>query len=155
MESVRTDAMAQQGGELASEQLVLKKWNYLRQEVSQLYSKITELELDQAEHNLVIEAIGPLDPSRRCFRMVGGVLVERTVAEVLPAVKRNQAGIKEVVERMTDNLAAKRVELAELEKKYNIQIRRGDQVSGKAPEQKKEAQPGNSQGVLVEGASKA
>ena len=43
---------------------------------------------------LVIEALKETDPNRRCFRLVGGVLVERTVAEVLPAL---QAQIEQVL----------------------------------------------------------
>lgn len=141
--------MAQE--EPTTEQIVLKKWNSLRQEVNQLYAKITELELEVTEHNLVIDAISPLDPGRRCFRMVGGVLVERTVSEVLPAVQRNLQGVKEVVSKLTETLATKRAELAELEKKYNIQIKRADQIQP-GPAEKKEEQPGNSQGVLVKSA---
>ena len=38
---------------------------------------------------LVIDAIKDLDPHRKCFRMVGTVIVERSVAEVLPAVQSN------------------------------------------------------------------
>ncbi len=42
---------------------------------------------------LVIDAVSGLDGSRRCYRLVGGVLVERTVGEVLPAVKKNLEGV--------------------------------------------------------------
>jgi hypothetical protein len=38
---------------------------------------------------LVIETLTEVEPGRKCFRMVGGVLVERTVAEVLPALQKN------------------------------------------------------------------
>ena len=31
-----------------------------------------------------------MDADRKCFRMVGGVLVERTVKEVLPALTSNR-----------------------------------------------------------------
>ena len=41
------------------------------------------------EHQAVIKALEQLNPSRKCFRLVGEVLVERTVQEVLPAVKNN------------------------------------------------------------------
>jgi len=30
---------------------------------------------------------------RKCFRMIGGVLVERTVGEVLPALEETQLGV--------------------------------------------------------------
>jgi prefoldin subunit 2 len=31
-----------------------------------------------------------MDAKRKCFRLVGEVLVERTVGEVFPAVKKNR-----------------------------------------------------------------
>ena len=41
-------------------------------------------------YRLVEETMQPLDSDRRAFRMVGGVLVERTVGEVLPVVIDNR-----------------------------------------------------------------
>jgi hypothetical protein len=32
-------------------------------------------------------------PERKCFRMIGGVLVERNVKEVLPALEANLTGV--------------------------------------------------------------
>jgi len=45
------------------------------------------------QHRLVIDTISGLDSGRRCYRLVGGVLVERTVGEVLPAVRKNLEGV--------------------------------------------------------------
>lgn len=39
---------------------------------------------------LVIETLKEVDDERRCFRLVGGVLVERTVKDVLPALVNNK-----------------------------------------------------------------
>lgn len=33
------------------------------------------------------------DPQRKCFQMVGGVLVERTVQDVVPALQTNKEGV--------------------------------------------------------------
>lgn len=38
----------------------------------------------------MIKALQSLDPGRKCYRLIGEVLVERTVKEVLPAVKSNE-----------------------------------------------------------------
>ena len=38
---------------------------------------------------VVIEALKPLDPQRQCHRLINGVLVERTVGQVLPALNVN------------------------------------------------------------------
>lgn len=43
---------------------------------------------------MVIRTIKDMDAQRRCFRLVGGVLVERTVGEVLPAVQKNHDGVR-------------------------------------------------------------
>lgn len=40
--------------------------------------------------SLVIDTLKEVDEARRCYRMVGGVLVERTVKEVLPALENNK-----------------------------------------------------------------
>ena len=39
---------------------------------------------------LVIETLKEVEKDRKCFRMIGGVLVERTVNEVLPALEQNR-----------------------------------------------------------------
>ena len=33
------------------------------------------------------------EPGRKCFRLVGGVLVERTVKDVVPALQTNRSGV--------------------------------------------------------------
>ncbi|KAJ0034495.1 hypothetical protein Pint_24813 [Pistacia integerrima] len=59
----------------------------------------------------------PLDPSRRCYRMIGGVLVERTIKDVLPVpvVQRNKAGIDELILRLTEGLEKMKKGTAEFE----------------------------------------
>ena len=42
---------------------------------------------------LVEETLAPLDPDRRAYRLVGGILVERTVKEVLPSVTSNRENV--------------------------------------------------------------
>ena len=38
---------------------------------------------------MVLETIKDLESTRRCWRLVGGVLIERNIGEVLPAIKAN------------------------------------------------------------------
>ncbi|KAJ4957317.1 hypothetical protein NE237_014100 [Protea cynaroides] len=104
-----------------------------------------ELEMEVSEHSLVIGAIQPLDQSRRCYRMIGGVLVERTIKEVLPAVQRNKEGLEEVISRMNEALEKKKKEISEFEAKYKIRIRKSDGEVKDDGGQKE----GSAQGVLV------
>lgn len=40
-----------------------------------------------------------MDGERKCFQMVGGVLCERTVKDVLPIVVKTQAGVRSLIQR--------------------------------------------------------
>ncbi|KAK1437030.1 hypothetical protein QVD17_02815 [Tagetes erecta] len=128
-----------------NEQEVAAKYSSIRTEMNQIYSKITELEMEASEHSLVINAIQPLDPARRCYRMIGGVLVERTIKEVLPAVQQNKEGIEVVIARLNEALERKKKELTDFESKYKIRIRKNDGESADDNSKKE----GSAQGVLV------
>lgn len=138
-------ASKSEGKEPINEQAVANIYGSMRAELNQYYSKITELEMEVSEHSLVIGAIQPLDPSRRCYRMIGGVLVERTIKEVLPAVQRNKEGLEEVIARLNESLEKKKKEIAEFEAKYKIRMRKGD---GEVTDESARKE-GSAQGVLV------
>jgi prefoldin subunit 2 len=128
----------------ASEKEVINTFQTLRQEASQLFSKINELENEKAEHALVIDAIKDLDPKRKCFRLIGGVLVERTVEEVLPAVQKNTDGLSAVIEKLTQQRDDKVDRVEYLQKKYKIRVR-GEE----APEDEENDGEAGKQGVLA------
>nr|CAG4638878.1 EOG090X0L97 [Cyclestheria hislopi] len=131
---------------------IIQGFQKLRTEQRQLASKLSELEMDLNEHKLVIETLQNVDVSRKCFRMVGGVLVERTVKEVLPALVSNQEQLMKVVEALNNQITAKGQEINDYKEKHNIRIRNRDEVMNPAQgaeEEKKTA----SQGVLVDGKS--
>ena len=76
---------------------VVQQYRELLAECQKMQGKISELEVDRAEHVLVEETLQPLDPSRRAFRLVGECLVERTVEEVLPTVVANRENVRNIV----------------------------------------------------------
>merc|ERR550532_1092658 len=81
-------------------QQVQATFQQIEKECNAFLNKIAELEQEVNEHALVLRAFEKVEPTRRCFRMVGGVLVERTVAEVTPAVEGNKEKIKQAVEQL-------------------------------------------------------
>ena len=70
--------------------------NLLREQCTDIASKVNAMEMDKTEHTLVIQALEPLPKERKCFRMIGNVVVERTVGEVLPAVQKNRDQVRAV-----------------------------------------------------------
>lgn len=77
-----------------AEQHAIQQLQGLKTDYQMIYEKLAEMEMELQEHQVVIDALLPVEPSRRCHRLVGGVLVERTVGEVLPALEKNKAGVK-------------------------------------------------------------
>jgi prefoldin subunit 2 len=69
--------------------VILSNYKAMTTECQNILSKITELNSERDEHKLVVETLSKLEPDRKAFRLIGGVLVERTVSEVLPAVSQN------------------------------------------------------------------
>ena len=50
--------------------------------------------LNLIDFRLVIETLEGVEKDRKCFRMVGGVLVERKVGEVEPALVSNRDKVR-------------------------------------------------------------
>jgi len=113
---------------MKSEQDVINRFNQLRQEVQSIWGKMNELRAEREEHDLVTDALKPLDPQRRCFRLVGGVLVERTVTEVLPAVQRNREGLTQLLAKLEEQLESKKKTLNDFQEKYKIRVKGEDKA---------------------------
>lgn len=83
-------------------------------------AKISELSLEKDEHRLVEGTLQKLDGSRKAYRLVGGILVERTVGEVLPIVSQNLSGITQIIETLQSNLKKKDMETKAFKDKHQI-----------------------------------
>jgi hypothetical protein len=60
----------------------------------QFAAKLHECEIDLQEHQLVLNQLRPLDAGRRAYRLMGGVLVERTVGEIVPVLTETAAKVR-------------------------------------------------------------
>ncbi|MCJ1404805.1 hypothetical protein MMC11_008031 [Xylographa trunciseda] len=92
---------------MAQPQITAKKQQELqlqyttyKNNLQQLAQKIGDVEQETEEHKLVLETLDPLPLDRKCFRMVNGVLVERTVKDVIPALKTNSDGLRKVLDEL-------------------------------------------------------
>lgn len=138
---------SKESGALNSEEAIVRRYMELQNELQNLFAKLQELESEKVEHNMVVTTLEPLEPSRKCYRLVGSVLVERTVKEVLPAVSANRDNLVQIVRTLSEQFEKKKKELAEFQTKYKIRYKNEKEVR-RAGEEKQEGAQGP--GVLVQ-----
>ncbi|KAH9965801.1 Prefoldin beta-like protein [Russula dissimulans] len=106
-----------------SDQEVQQAFSRFQSDLQNLASKIGELEQEVEEHVLVLSTLNEAlaeEPDRKCFRLIGGVLVERTVKDIVPALQTNRDGIRKVIASLTEQYKAKEGEFEKLKEEYNI-----------------------------------
>ncbi|QSL65717.1 hypothetical protein MERGE_003031 [Pneumocystis wakefieldiae] len=99
-----------------------QQYNLYKQSLQQLAQKIVDLEVESNEHALVIETLMNHPSERKCFRMIGGVLVEKNVKEVLPSLKTNQEGIKSMIDQLSKQYKSQEEQFNKWQKDNNIKI---------------------------------
>ena len=52
-----------------------------------MIQKILQIEEEKREHELVLKTLGDLEVDRKCWRLVNGVLVEKTQKEIVPELE--------------------------------------------------------------------
>lgn len=109
--------------EFSSERDIVDHFQELKQQLNVLASKYNDVDNQAQEHESVIKTLTPLDSDRKCFRLIGGVLVERTVAEVLPAVKSNGEQIRLIATSLEKQTKEKEKELVAFQEKYKIRMK--------------------------------
>ncbi|XP_074599486.1 prefoldin 2 [Brevipalpus obovatus] len=109
-------AVISSGGQ--SREKVLAGLKELQNHQRAINSKILELEHDLNEHVLVTEALKEVDPKRKCFRLIGGVLVEKSVGEILPSVLANKDLIGQTIEALKDKATQKSNEIRQYVEKH-------------------------------------
>lgn len=64
-----------------------------------------------------------VEESRKCFRLIGGVLCERTVKDVLPQLNEQKEQLEKLIGQRQEQLSAKGVEINKFREKHNIKIK--------------------------------
>ncbi|WFD38390.1 Cochaperone prefoldin complex subunit [Malassezia japonica] len=89
-----------------------------RTELQAIAEKIGEIESDADEHRLVLKTLSGVqerEPERTCFRLIGGVLVERTVKDVLPTLQTTYNGLTQVLVDLAKQYRQKESEMQQIQ----------------------------------------
>ncbi|KAH1001486.1 prefoldin subunit 2 [Dendroctonus ponderosae] len=104
-------------------QEIVAGFQTLRAEQRSLSAKLTELQLEESEHRVVIETLKNVHEDRKCYRSVGGFLTERKVKDVLPVLIHNSEKLKEIIGKISLQIEKKGKEINEYREQYNIKFR--------------------------------
>lgn len=83
----------------------------------------------------MIETLKDVDGAKKCFRMIGGVLVERTVADVLPELESNRERLPKAIQALQEQLTKKGQEINDYIETHDIRVQRADRPAETAAEQ--------------------
>ncbi|CAG9328719.1 unnamed protein product [Blepharisma stoltei] len=97
-----------------------QRYYQLRQEYGGVLGKITEFESEKREHLIVLENLRKVEPTRRCWRLVGDALVEKQVSEIIPALEQQCGNMDQVMEALFKKLKETEGELRQLEQLLGV-----------------------------------
>eukprot|EP00056_Hartaetosiga_gracilis_P014430 m.240544 g.240544 ORF g.240544 m.240544 type:complete len:119 (-) comp15393_c0_seq1:95-451(-) len=106
-----------------NDQEIVYRFQQMREAQMAYTQKIAELQGDIEEHRIVVETLSKTPKDRKCFRLVGDVLMERTVAEILPAVEQNKAQIEMMHKQLSTKLEEHNKQLTAFQEKHKIRVR--------------------------------
>lgn len=90
--------------------------------MEELQSKIIELGHDKDEHDVVLKTLHGTDLGRKCYRMVGGALVESDVQTSIPILSLKQSKISQTIAELKSELTKVAVEFEKWKKDNKIQV---------------------------------
>ncbi|KAJ4382948.1 Cochaperone prefoldin complex subunit [Didymella sp. IMI 355093] len=108
--------------QLDKQQQLQSTYQNYKTTLQNIASKIGDIEQETEEHKLVLETLEPLPGDRKCFRMINGVLTERTVADIVPILQTNQDGLKKTLEELVKQYKTRQDEMEKWKKKNNVQV---------------------------------
>ena len=78
------------------ERATARKYQQLSSESQALISRLMEVEDEKRENELVLEQISKLEDDRKCWRLINGILFEKTKAQVVPELTAMIANLGQV-----------------------------------------------------------
>merc|ERR1712157_208879 len=107
---------------MSSKEEIVQGFQQMCQMQRQLHQKLAEIKQERGEHELVADSLRKAEPERKAWRLVGGVLTERTVGEVLPALESQIENLTKVVTSLEEQMATKAKEITAYREKHQILV---------------------------------
>lgn len=117
-----------------SQEEIYAEFQQLRNQQRNLVNNLNTLELDLKEHKTVIDTLKTVEPGRKCFRLIGGVLCDQTVEIVLPQLVQNKEQLEKLIENGKEQITKKGQEINQFKDEHNIKVRGQDTAQAASSE---------------------
>ena len=139
-------AQMQQQPEFTKEQKEMAiKYQQMEQERQTIVQKIIEIGEEKREHELVLETLSDLPDDKKAWRLINGVLVEKTCAEIRPDLKDTISNMESLWDQLEERSNTIKKELFEIEQEIGRSVK---DTRTQQPSQVDDSK-GSSGGVLV------
>merc|ERR1712032_24471 len=97
---------------------IVNKYNEIKNKYTIYFQKALELEDQLREHSLVGNTLATIEKNRRCWRTIGGVIVEKDLDTVKKDLDGQIFNIKQTLELVHRTLKTQEGVMKDFEKKY-------------------------------------
>jgi len=94
----------------------------MRNECGKIKKRINMLAEEILDHSEAAKVLEKFDAARACKRAIGGVLIESTAGEVLPALKHEMTLLAKASDELTAKLHETENTISDFQNKYDIRI---------------------------------
>lgn len=112
-------------------QALQQEYNRFKEVISELESQLSNISTQLQEHGIVDNTLTKIEPEKRqgrkCFKMIGGVLVEKSVDDVIKILAEEIKTLKDQRSKLEEELGKNRKELESWMKKHNVKVVQGNQ----------------------------
>ena len=129
-----------------TEQEIISLYTKAKRQYTAFFQKTIELEDELSGINLVLKTLSKLNDNRRCFRKIGGVLVEKDLPSVKKDLEVEVSNFKATLETLYKAMDQQEAIMIDYEKKYPKSLRT---ETKKAEEKKEEGEKKSTGGVLI------
>lgn len=98
------------------------QYDEYKQTLETLQTKIIQLGHDKDEHDIVLKTLETTDSKRKCYRMIGGALVESDVETTRPILETKRKNLEDTINKMKEELVRVASEFEKWKKDNKIQV---------------------------------
>ncbi len=109
----------------AQDKALLDQLQGMRNECNAIAQRISSIEQERDDHDMVQAILGDFPGARRCYRSVGGILMERTVADVVPEIRSEWGKLSKALQELSNLAQEKHRAIDAFQTEHSIRIVRG------------------------------